>query len=108
MLGFLDTGEVDAFADAVVAELRGHFPPEGVDYSSKKAVAKAMKKIDKLLLRVADFARGRSLNVYKKARFGNRIKWALKEGRYPPQFVEAVTEALVTQITVASRRNKGR
>lgn len=104
MLSFLDTKEVDAFADSVVAELRERFPPAGVDYSSKKAVEKAMKRIDKLMLRVAEFARGRRLNLYKKARFGNRIKWALKEAQYPPQFVEAVTEGLVTQVALASRK----
>ncbi len=103
-ISWLDTKEVDAFADAVVAELRQRFPPGGVDLSTKKAAERAMRNVDNLLLRVAEFARSRRLNLYKKARFGNRIKWALKEAQYPEQFVEVMTEGLVTQVALASRK----
>jgi len=101
---WFDTGEVDEFADSVVAELLQRFPPSGVDLSTKKAVERVMKNVDKLMLRVSDFARGRRLNLYKKARFGNRIKWALKEAQYPPHFVEVMTHEFVTQLTLASRK----
>lgn len=108
VFGWLDTKEVDAFADSVVAELLRRFPPSGVDLSTRKAVERVMKNVDALMLRVGDFARGRRLNVYKKARFGNRIKWALKEARYPELFVDVMTHELVTQVTVASRKSAAR
>lgn len=104
MLSWLDTKEVDAFADAVVAELQQRFPPSGVDLSTKKAIERVTKNAEQILRRVEDFARGRKLNVYKKARFGNRIKWALREAQYPAQFVEIMTYELVTQLTLASRK----
>jgi hypothetical protein len=103
MLGWFDTREVDEFADSVVAELLRRFPPSGVDLSTKKAVERVTKNVDSLMRQVAEFARGRNLNVYKKARFGNRVKWALKEARYPDLFVDVMTHELVTQVTVASR-----
>jgi hypothetical protein len=103
MLGWFDTREVDEFADSVVAELLRRFPPSGVDLSTKKAVERVTKNVDSLMRQVAEFARGRSLNVYKKARFGNRVKWALKEARYPDLFVDVMTHELVTQVTIASR-----
>ena len=104
VFGWLDTKEVDAFADAVVAELLRRFPPSGVDLSTKKAIERVVKQVDALMQRVAEFARGRRLNVYKKARFGNRIKWALKEAQYPALFVDVMTHELVTQVTLASRK----
>lgn len=105
LFGWLDTKEVDAFADSVVAELLRRFPPSGVDLSSKKAVDRVVRQVDALMARVGEFARGRRLNVYKKARFGNRIKWALKEASYPALFIDVMTHELVTQVTLASRKS---
>ena len=104
MLGWFDTKEVDAFADAVVAELRSRFPPTGVEVQKKKDVQRVLKGVDRLVARVEEFARGGRLNVYKKARFGNRVKWALKEAQYPEPFVEALTHELVAQLALASRK----
>lgn len=104
LFSWLDTKQVDEFADSVVAELLQRFPPSGLDLSTKKTIERVVKNVDKLMLRVGDFARGRKLNLYKKARFGNRIKWALKEAQYPAQFVEVMTHELVTQLTLASRK----
>ena len=107
VLAWFDTKEVDAFADSVTAELLRRFPPSGVDLSSKKAVDRVIKNVDALMLRVGEFARGRKLNLYKKARFGNRIKWALKEANYPGVFVDVMTHEIVTQFTLASRKTPG-
>lgn len=104
IFSWLDTKEVDEFADSVVADLLQRFPPTGVDLSSRKSIERVMKNVDKIMLRVADFARSRRLNLYKKARFGNRIKWALKEAQYPAQFIEVMTHELVTQLTLASQK----
>lgn len=107
MLGWFDTREVDEFADSVVAELQQRFPPSGVDLSTRKAIDRVMKNVERLGMRVADFGRERKLNVYKKARFGNRIKWALKEAQYPQLFVDVMTQELVTQLALASRAPRG-
>jgi hypothetical protein len=103
MLGWFDTREVDEFADSVVAELQQRFPPSGVDLSTRKAIDRVMKNVERLGARVAEFGRARKLNVYKKARFGNRIKWALKEAQYPQLFVDVMTQELITQLTLAAR-----
>ena len=36
-----------------------------------------------VILRVQAFANEYRLDIYKKAQFGNRIKWALREAGYP-------------------------
>ena len=107
VFSWLDTKEVDAFADSVVKELLERFPPAGVDLSSRKSVERVLRNVDKLLARVTEFTRARRLNVYKKARFGNRVKWALKEANYPPQFVEIMTHKLVEQAALASAKARG-
>jgi len=106
VFGWLDTTEVDAFADSVVNELLERFPPDGVDLSTRKSVERVLKDVDKVLRRVTEFTRSRRLNVYKKARFGNRVKWALKEANYPAPFVEIMTHKLIEQAALASAKDR--
>jgi hypothetical protein len=49
------------------------------------------------------FALKRRPNLYQKARFGNRIKWALKDAGYPGDFIEIVTTEFVKQLTITAR-----
>jgi hypothetical protein len=104
MLDWFNTKEVDAFADQIVADLRNRYPPSGFDVSKRKDVDRVVKSVDRLLARVEELARHGRLNVYKKARFGNRIKWGLREAQYPAEFAEAMTHELVTQLTLAARK----
>ena len=53
--------------------------------------------------RFGTFAAERRPNLYQKARFGNRIKWALKEAGYAPHAVELMTHELVTKMALATR-----
>ena len=59
-----------------------------------------------IFARVEKFARSRSLNLYKKARLGNRIKWSLKDAGYPAEFADSLTFELVTVVTLAARGHK--
>jgi hypothetical protein len=106
MWSWLDTKQVDEFGSWVVAELCKRYPPEGVDANPKKAAERLRKTHDSLLLRVEAFAREHRLNLYKKARLGNKVKWALREAGYPPQFVDTFTHELVTVVTVVNARGR--
>jgi hypothetical protein len=48
--------------------------------------------------------RTRKLNIYKKARLGNRVRWALREAGYATEFTDALSYELVTVATLASRQ----
>ena len=55
--------------------------------------------------RPTEVARGRTfpsakvpLNVYKKARCANTLRWALLDKGYPKPFVEAVVRLVVTRL----------
>ena len=107
MLGdWLNTSEVDAFVDSIVAELVRRFPPEGVELPAKKATARLRRTHDVIFRRVEAFASATALNLYKKAHLGNRFKWALKEAGYPDEFVDTLTHELVTVVTLSSRKGK--
>jgi len=102
MLAWLDCSEVDAFADGVVADLVKRVPPSSIGGAAKKAAERLKSTHDMVFARAEAFARAQRLNLYKKARLGNRVKWALKEAGYSEEFVDALTYELVTVVTLAS------
>ena len=105
--GWFNVKEVDEFADSIIADLVKRIPPARieaqVDATGKKAAEKLRKAHDAIFKRIEVFARTHGLNIYKKARLGNRIKWALKEAGYPSGFVDTLTVELLTVVTYASR-----
>ena len=104
MFGWFDSKAVDAFADGAVADLVKRVPPEKMQ---QRASAQRLKATGDMIFQRADnFGRSQSLNVYQRARLGNRVKWALKEAGYPPEFVDALTYELVTVITIAGAQKK--
>ena len=106
MLKWLDSQEVDKFADWLSTELVKRYPPGGLDTDSKKASQRLQKVHDSLFLRVEAFARENTLNIYKRARLGNRVKWAMRDAGYPRPFSESFTHEVVTVISVINARAK--
>lgn len=104
MLKWFDSKEVDKFADWLIAELNKRYPPTGLDTDWKKATQRLMKVHDSLFLRVDAFGRDNVLNIYQRARLGNRIKWALRETGYPLPFSETFTHEVVTVITLTNAK----
>ena len=106
MLKWFDSKEVDKFADWLAAEIIKRYPPDGLDTDSKKASQRLQKVHDSLFLRVESFARENTLNIYKRARLGNRVKWAMRDAGYPLPFSESFTHEVVTVISVINARPK--
>ena len=103
MLKWFDSRQVDEFSDWLVAELLKRYPPAGVDTDPKKATRRFQKVHNSLFLRVQAFAREHRLNVYTKARLGNRVKWAMREAGYPQRFADEFSHEVVTFVSVARR-----
>lgn len=104
MLKWFDSTEVDKFADWLASEVIKRYPPGGLDQDSKKAAQRLQKVHGSLFLRVEAFARENTLNIYKRARLGNRVKWAMRDAGYPRQFSESFTHEVVTVISVINAR----
>src|SRR5437899_457006 len=95
--------EIDEMVDAIVADLVKRFPPAGLDGMPVEKAAKRLKGVHNAAFnRVDAFARSHSLNLYKKAHLGNRLKWSLREAGYSGEFADALTSEFVTVVTVAS------
>ena len=66
-----------------------------------------MQKVrESLFLRVEAFAKENTLNVYKRARLGNQVKWALREPGYRQEFRQSFTHEIVTVVSVVNARRK--
>jgi hypothetical protein len=101
-LDWFDTRELDAFADAVVAELVRRYPPPGEGVTGKKAFDRLRRSFAVTFDGIDRFLAGRRLNLYKRAKFANRLRWALADAGYPPEFVDTMTREVVTHVTLAA------
>jgi len=106
LAGWFDTKGLDAFADALIAELVERFPPSGAHVSGDKAFDKLRRTFGVTFDKIDAYARAHQLNVFKKAHLANRVRWALKEAGYAPDFVSTMTQELVAHVTLASRNKK--
>jgi hypothetical protein len=104
MLKWFDSREVDKFADWLAAEIIKRYPPGGLDTDSKKAAQRLQKVHESLFLRIEAFANDNRLNIYQRARLGNRVKWAMRDAGYPLSFSESFTHEVVTVISVINAR----
>jgi hypothetical protein len=103
---WFDTREIDELARAIAAELAKRVPPSALDTRTKQAADQLRNTYDAVFARAGRFARTHKLNIYKKARFGNQFRWALREAGYPPEFVESWTYELVLVIALNTRARK--
>jgi len=108
MLGWFDTKELDGFADTLVADLLERVPPSGGGLSGAKGLDRVRRTFGAAFERIDAFARTHKLNVYKKAHFANRIRWALKEAGYPDDFCATMTQELLMHLAPPPRREKGK
>ena len=108
-LSWFNTQKVDAFIDAEVADLVKRIPParlESGGAAAKKAEDQLAKSHDLLLRHARDFVQREKPNLYQKARIANRMKWALREAKYPPKFVDEFAYALATVVAAASSQRE--
>ena len=103
VLAWFDTAEVDRFAASLVQEVTRRLPPAQIESSSQKTRERLSRMADVLSDQVRAFAQSQPLNVYKRARLGNRVKWQLKDAGYPKPFVDAFTTEVVTLLAVIRR-----
>jgi hypothetical protein len=106
MLKWFDSREVDKFADWLTSEIIKRYPPEGMDTDAKKSTQRLKRVLDSLFQRIEAFAAENMLNIYQRARLGNRVRWAMRDAGYPLPFSESFTHEVVTVITVMNSRTK--
>lgn len=88
----------------MVTRLLENYPPSTGELSGKKAFERLRRLFAATFDKIDGFVRAQPLNLYKKAHFANRVRWALLEAGYPREFVDTMTRELVTHLTQAAHR----
>ncbi len=108
-LSWFNTRAVDAFVDAEVADMVKRVPAarlEGGGPGAKKAEDQLARVHDVMLRNARDFVRREKPNLYQKARIANRMKWALREAKYPAAFVDEFAYALASVVAAANSQRE--
>ena len=98
-LKWFDTAEVDAFAASLASEFSQRIPKDNLQQVVRGAQARLRVATDELLNRVARFASGRRLNIYKRARLANSLKWTLHEAGYEKSMVDDLTLEVAKKVS---------
>jgi len=97
VIRWFDASEVIAFAEEIVLEIEKLFPLDE-RHAKSRNMKKEQKRLNSLLVRVRSYAMNAPLNVYKKAKFLNTIKWKLHDAGHEQQFISDVVALLTTSL----------
>lgn len=100
ILDWFNAGEAVSFAHEVVQEVNRLFPP--AEQKGKAMPAKTyQRKFDGMVVRIHGFVSKNRLNIYKKAKLLNTIKWDMKEAGHEEviinEFISFLAPLLVVQ-----------
>jgi len=97
---WLDTSEVDALATSLVSEFTQRVPSNSGESAVRGANSRRKDAIETLLNRVGKFAAGHQLNLYKRARLANSLKWSLQEAGYEKAMVDDLALAVAKKVSI--------
>ncbi|MES2105358.1 MAG: hypothetical protein V4634_15155 [Pseudomonadota bacterium] len=97
MFSWFDARESKEFGIALADFFIERLPLEATGKKNKSLVKKK-EVLDKGILKVRAFRQGHKLNVYKKAQLGNVFKWRMREAHYDAEFVDELTNIVMTQL----------
>lgn len=98
LIEWFNASEVVAVAEEIVLEIEKLFPLDEKQAKPRNA-KKEQKRIDSLLARVRAHTLNTPLNVYKKAKFLNTVKWQLRDAGYEEKFISDVVTLLTTSLS---------
>ena len=86
----------DDFANNLASEFIQNCPPALVhNPKNRKANNKINKSINKLYTQAHAYRSNVKLNIYTKARIGNKFMWSLKEAGYDETLIEELTNGIL-------------
>jgi hypothetical protein len=97
---FLDTQELEEFANGLAADLARRFPPSSESRTDAGAKHQINVILEGLSARAVRYHQQQKLGVYKKAKLGNVFKWKLIELGYSAKFAEGATRDIVTKLAL--------
>lgn len=101
---WLDTTKVDALAQRLVEQFQDRVPLAEFQTGGKKGETRLRQAHDDLLRQAKEFAAMEKLNLYKKSRLANRVKWALRDAGYPKVLADEVAYELAAVTALAAKK----
>ncbi len=95
MLKWFDAGPAEKQADQAVAEIQALVAKDELASDDGESRKKSIAKLDKTIDRHRRLAATAAYNIYQKAKFANRVKWALRDAEYPDEFIDSVVRLLI-------------
>ena len=96
ILDWFNAGEPVSFAQGLARDIDRLFPP--VPQQARAVNAKKhQKKFDSLIVSIRAFATQHKLNVYKKAKLLNTIKWEMRDAGHDDALIDEII-ALITRL----------
>lgn len=97
ILDWFNAGDAVLFAQEIIREINRLFPPG--DQKGKAIPTKVyQKKFEDLIVRIRMFSSKHKLNVYKKAKLLNTIKWEMRDAGHEEiiidEFISFITPLL--------------
>ena len=89
ILDWFNAKEAVAFGESLASEIALQMPLEAVQ-KKRRSEKKGFNALNGLVLRVRAFGLQTPLNIYKKAKFLNVIKWQLRGSGYDEPFINEV------------------
>lgn len=88
------------FAETLAEKIQRQFPPSVEPQLVKKGAQRRLEGVlEPIMKDIEAFRSGSKPGWIGKARFGNAFRWKLKDSGYSEQFVEALTEGVIKNIT---------
>ena len=95
MLKWFDASPAEKQADQAVADVQALVAKEDLAGEDEATRKKNVAKLDKTIERHRRLATTAAYNIYQKAKFANRVKWALRDAGYPDDFIDSVVRLLI-------------
>lgn len=95
--GWLDASSSIEFGESL-ARFFLEKSPRDPKASEKKFAVKTSAVLQKMDEQITAFKASHKLNIYKKAKLGNAFKWALKDSGYDAEYIDKLTDWLMTRL----------
>ena len=97
MFSFFDARVAKEFGVSM-AKLFMQRMPLSAGLNDKQFGIKSLQAFDKMGQQMAAFKKSNALNTYKIAQMGNAFKWELKDAGYDSEYVDKLTQLLVSAV----------
>lgn len=98
-LNWFDAAKAKEFGTALGVIFIEKVPVDSSQKIDDERFARRTKKVlTTIQVKIEEFKKDNSLNIYKRAQLSNAFKWTLKEAGYASNYVDELTMWLVRQL----------